>query len=68
MDLMAKKNPKRPETPAPLPEPEKITPVLFRPETASLIRAIDAEARFERRSRNQMIQILLEEALKARGA
>lgn len=52
--------------PTPVPEPEEVRPILFRPETARLVAAIDAQAKAERRSRNQMMQILLEEALAAR--
>ncbi len=40
--------------------------ILFRPETTGLVPAIDRHAAVARRSRNQMMQILLEEALEAR--
>lgn len=35
--------------------------------TRSILRIIDAEAKHDRHSRNLMVNILLEEALKARG-
>ena len=46
-------------------EPRTLT---FRPEDERIIPAIKEQARLDRRSQNQMVQILLEEALKARGA
>ncbi len=64
MDNMARPKKK----PDPVPEPTEITPIYVRPDTPALAAALDRMARAERRSRNTMILILLEEALKARGA
>ena len=60
MDLMAKI--KQSEQ-----EPSEPAPITFRPASQVLIDVIAETARSERRSRNLMIQILLEEALAARG-
>ncbi len=61
MNLMSKKKPKNAGG------EEEVRQVIFRPETNDLVRAIDAEAKKDRRSRNLTIIILLEEALRARG-
>ncbi len=64
MRIMAERK-KKPES---APEPEEIKPIYVRPDTPALAAVIDRIARSERRSRNTMILILLEEALKARDA
>ena len=47
------------------PEPEK--KILFRPELPGTVAAIDEAARLSRRSRNQMIQFLIEDSLSRMG-
>jgi hypothetical protein len=46
--------------------PEEVKQIIYRPDSHEIVAAIEAEARKDRRSRNLMIQILLEEALRAR--
>jgi hypothetical protein len=49
------------------PDPETVTPILYRPLSWELVRAIDRVAKKLRRSRNMAMTILFEEALAARG-
>jgi hypothetical protein len=61
MDVMAKKKDQPPEP------PEEAIRILLRVFDERLIEAIDSQATLDRRSRNLMMLILLEEALAARG-
>jgi hypothetical protein len=63
ISVMAKKQ-KEPTVPATESPPEAdVTSVLFRAEHPQLVRAIDAYAKANRRSRNMAMNLLLEEAL-----
>ncbi len=61
MSVMAKKKPATEKT-------EEVRQIIYRPDSQEIVDAIEGQAKKDRRSRNLMIQILLEEALRARGA